>query len=364
MKKVLVAVSVLLVLSMLAWGCAAPAPTPTPTPAKPTPTPTPTPAPAPAEPEVFEWKISAITPPADIGWEGVWKYMCGLVEERSNGRLILKYYHGNELVKVGDNFDAVSKGISDMMYGTGAYWTGIQPELYCESGLPYSYTDQRQALACMEHEGLTDLMREVYAEHNIYLLQNTPTGKHGLMSNVPIRKIEDYKGLQARCTGPQAELVTALGGSTVFITGAEVYTALQLGTVDASTWTMQAWSHMNFQEVAEYYCLPSLQPMVVHLCVNMDSWNSLPDDLKDILHWSAWNWVSYNITQYHDVEMKQENYMRRYEPDRICELSAEDQAKVQQVAFGVWDDIAAKSPRTAQAVEIIRSYLTEIGVIE
>jgi TRAP-type C4-dicarboxylate transport system substrate-binding protein len=275
--------------------------------------------------------------------------------------LAIKPFVGGELFKIADNFISTKKGIVEMMYSPGSYWLGIMPECNWETGLPYTTLAREEEIDLMYNHGLINLLREAYAEHNMYYLVPSPTGPRGFMSNRPIRTVADYKGLKARCTGPEADLLKELGGSPVFITGAEVYTALQLKTVDAASWTMMAWSHMNFREAAKYYCLPRTANMVVALVVNMDAWKTLPDDLKKIMEWSARDWILYNATHYHAVETTQENQM---DSDRMVVLSKADQAIVQKAAFKVWDNIAKMSPRNAKAVELIRNYLRKIGRLQ
>ncbi len=310
--------------------------------------------------KVIKWRLAGGTPPNDIGYEGVVEF-CKNVKERSNGRLVITPYPANQLCKAKDNFQATKKGMVEAMYSPGSYWSGILPEANWETGLPYTTLERSEEIALMFDYGLLDLLREAYAEHNMHYLIPTPTGQRGFMSNKPIRTIEDYKGLKARCTGPEADLLRELGGSPVFMTGGEIYTALELNTLDAASWTMMAWTHMNWKEVAKYYTLPRTANMIVALVLNMDAWKALPQDLKNIVEWSARDWILYCASHYREVEATQENNM---EPGRMITLSESDQAKVQQAAFRVWDKIAAMSPRNAKAVEIIKTYLKKIGRIK
>jgi TRAP-type C4-dicarboxylate transport system substrate-binding protein len=310
-------------------------------------------------PKVINWRLASGTPANDIAHEGMVEF-CKLVKERSNGRLNIKHFVANELFKVADNFESTRKGIVEMMYSPGSYWLGIMPECNWETGLPWTTRSREEEMSLLFDHGLVNILREAYAEKNMYYLTPTPTGPRGFMSNRAIRTVADYKGLKARCTGPEADLLKELGGSPVFITGAEVYTALQMKTIDAASWTMMAWDHMHFKEAAKYYCLPRTANMVVALVVNMAAWKALPDDLKKIMEWSARDWIIYCATHYNDVEINQETKM---EPDRMVVLAKSDWPIVQKAAERVWDKIAGMSPRNAKAVDIIKNYLKKIGRI-
>ena len=350
MKKIVLVLSMLLVVSVLAlgFGCAKPAEAPAP-------------APAPAQPtKVFKWRLAGATPPTDIGYEGVVEW-CKSVEKRSHGRLVITPYPADQLFKVKDNFDSTKKGIVEMMYSAGSYWSGIMPECNWETGLPYTTTFREEEIALMYEEGLLDILREAYAEHNMYYMTPTPTGQRGFTGNRAIRTAADYKGLKARCTGPEADLLKELGGSPVFLTGGEIYTALDLGTIDAASWTMMAWEHMHWNEVCKYYNLPRTANMIVALVINMDAWNSLPEDLQQIMEWCGKDWIFYCATRYHEVESRQESLMG---PETKIVLPPSEQAIVQQAAYKVWDKIAAMSPRNEKAVAIIKNYLARIGKIK
>ena len=312
-----------------------------------------------AEDEVVKWRLQGITPPSDVAYMQVVKF-CDSVKEKSGGKFIIKAHPGNTLVKTADSFRATQKGMLDMMYSAGSYWSGILAEGNWETGLPYTTRNRAEEMALLYDYGLLKILREAYAEKGMYLLSPGPCGKRIIMSNKPIRKIEDFKGLKIRCTGPEADLVKLLGASPVFLTGGEIYTALELGTVDAASWTSIAWSKMNWSEVAKYYCKPRTADMNLGLVVNKKKYDALPEKYKIILDLAAREWIDNMMINYHEIEVLQE---KKLDLKRLCVLSPEDQAKVQKMAIQVWDKIAKMSPRNAEAVKIIKAYMKKLGRI-
>lgn len=362
MKKVLFAVSILLVLSMLAWGCAGPAPTPTPTPAKPTPTPakpTPTPAPAPAEPEVLKWRIQSAAPATDVMCDTL-SVLADTVKEKSEGRIEITVFPSGELVPVTEMGDACKEGMLEMANWVGAYFAGTVTEGEIEFQLPLACRDAMETCAMFD-SGMRDFLREGYAPHGLYYLKEVPVVSWLLMGNEPIRKMEDFKGVKIRASGSQQMFLNALGASTVFITGAEVYPALQLGTVDAAGWSSQAWEALNYKEVCKYYLKPALGFPTCNLLVNMEAWNALPIDLKNALELAAERYTRACMTEALAMERRQEVLMRE---GAMIVLPDDEVAKMREVAIGVWDEIGAKSPRNAEAVKIVKDYLRAHAVIE
>jgi len=314
--------------------------------------------------KVFKWKLSNTLPANDISAQGC-AVFCKMVNERSKGRLIIRPYWVNELCPVSENFDALSRGAFQMAGGSSTYWVGKDPYLHVVVGLPYAYADN-YPLQLMAHRkyGLDQLTKEWYAKHNQYFLGYSPSGIHGLMSNKPLRTVADFKGLKARATGPQAMLLAKLGAAPLWLSGAEIPTAMRLGTIDATTWTLQAWSEMQMREYAKYYCLPPLGSMVVDMTVNMDAWKLLPDDLKKIVEWSYDDWAIYNMTHYNFVEQKQLNELQKKEPSRISMLAPEDQKILMKLSIEVWDEVAAKNPLAAEGVKRVKKMLRDVGKIE
>jgi len=88
------------------------------------------------------------------------------------------------------------------------------------------------------------------------------------------------------------------------IPGAEVYTALSTGLVEAADWSSPGANYrLGFHEVAPYYSRPGDYHVGGNqeLIIKIDTWNELPDDLKAILLQAArslaldgWTMTSYD----------------------------------------------------------------------
>jgi len=345
-KILLITLGLVLAVSMVATGCQTQEPAPTPTP-------------TPTTPEVVKWRLQALVPPADLTYE-LLPLFSDMVKEKSGGRIEISLYPANELIKVPDMLDACGKGTIEMMVGTGAYWQGIVPEGAIESHLPMSWRDSLEAYSVFDH-GLRDLVSEAYAEHNVHYLAEIAWPSWTLFVNKPINKVEDFQGLKLRATGAQEAFLAKLGASTVMLTGEEIYTALQLGTVDGVGWSAQGWEIENYKEVAQYYIQPSLGVFVGHVQINMDAWNSLPDDLKNVVAWSSEHYARVVSSEFLAAKRKQEAAMQE---GVMIVIPDAEVAKMREVALEVWDEIAAKSPRHAAAVEIVKDYLKSQGVIK
>jgi len=305
--------------------------------------------------KVIKWKLQCVYGANDLSYR-LFPHFTKMVTEKSGGRFQITAYPANELVKVPDTLKACGRGMVNMVNSVGAYWKGMIPEAEIEFMLPMSWVDQLEVYSNFDY-GLRDFFRDSYAKHGIYYLQEVPFGNWGLFSNKPIRKIEDFKGIKLRATGAQEGFLAELGASTIFLPVAEIYTALQLGTVDAAGMSPHAWTGMNYKDVAKYYIQnPPLGICTGHLLVNSKDWEALPDDLKNVLGWAAEHYIRIISSEYNNDQRMIEASM---EPGRSIVLPPEEVAKMRKRAVKVWDDIAKKSPRCAEAVKMVKDYLSD-----
>lgn len=312
--------------------------------------------------KTFKWKMVTCYPRTEPTVPTMQKYLLDVVKEQSNGRLTIKQYPGGELMKSTEAFEACSNGAIEMVASCGAYWRGIDKIFDFSWGIPYSWRDEREGFDILDTTVIGDLVADGFAKHNLYYLAATGFGHHVFYTNEKIQKVSDWKNLKVRDTGVLLDLYKKLGASPVFLTGSEVYTALQLGTIDGAGWNTRAWDDMHWKEVAKYILLPPVQSHHGELIVNMDAWNSLPDDLKYILKSAAWKAGRMD----EQIRIRQERRMYQQlmieSPERVLVMPDAEVAKMRKAAEEVWDNVVAKySPECARAVEAMKEYLRSNG---
>ena len=139
---------------------------------------------------------------------------------------------------------------------------------------------------------LMNKMMEGYDVHAISAVQTDPP-EVWMMSSVPIKSINDLKGLKIRCMGDAGEILSRMGATVIFLPGGEVYESMETGVIDAFEFAPPSvnWS-MGFQEIAKYvYFSETRAPLeTVIFVVDNDAWEELPADLKQLVEdeVSAW----------------------------------------------------------------------------
>jgi len=105
-----------------------------------------------------------------------------------------------------------------------------------------------------------------------------------IYSRKPVRSPADLKGLKVRVYGTaQAEFARALGMEPVSIAFAEVYTALERGTVDAGFTGTYSGYALKWYEVTRYLVDVNHGPNSGALVVSKRSWERLAPELQGVL---------------------------------------------------------------------------------
>ncbi|MBE9547954.1 MAG: TRAP transporter substrate-binding protein [Proteobacteria bacterium] len=272
--------------------------------------------------ETIHWKMVTTWPRDFPGLGTGANRLAEMITRMSGGRLEVKVYGGGELVPPFEIFDAVSNGTAQMGHGAPYYWKGKIPAAQYFAGVPFGFTAQEQN-AWIYHGGGLELWRELYAPHN---LRPYPAGNTGVQMggwfNKEINSVDDLQGLKMRIPGLGGEVLKRAGGTPVNIPGAELFTALQTGTIDATEW-VGPYNDLAFGlfRAAKYYYTPGWHEpgTTLEAFVSQSAYDALPNDLQhcvdvacqaanlDMLsEFMARNGTALtSLIQKHDVELRQ-----------------------------------------------------------
>ncbi len=236
--------------------------------------------------ETFEWSCVTSWPPQFPGLGMGVENLAERVARMSNGRLKIKIFAGGELVPAFEVFDAVSRGAVEMGHGASYYHKGKVDAAQFFTAIPFGMTS-KELDGWLYYGGGLELWRELYEPFNLIPFPCGNTGvQMGGWFNKEINSIDDLKGLKMRIPGLGGEVLRRAGGTPVTLPGAEIFTSLQTGAIDATEW-VGPYNDVSFglHKAARYYYYPGWQEPGPGLecIVNQEAWNSLPADLKAIV---------------------------------------------------------------------------------
>jgi TRAP-type C4-dicarboxylate transport system substrate-binding protein len=226
-------------------------------------------------------RLAGPVPPMDPTAMGA-DAMAERFNERAGGKYIIEVHHAEQLVKIGESLDAVRKGVVEMCYWPVGLFGGVDIR-FSSAEVPLLFNN------VYAHNAAQDLLLPLYSEvleenFNQKALSSNCAGGFQIGGDRPVKTLEDLDGLLVQAVSPSiSDVISKLGGSPVTIPAVEGYQALEKGVVDLSVSTTDWWLQVKAYEVASHLTLVYLLSCNMMTSINLDVYNSLPEDIQEIL---------------------------------------------------------------------------------
>ncbi len=211
--------------------------------------------------------------------------------------------------------------------------------------MPYLVKD-REHMKRIEAEIVWPVLAKAAEENGYKVLAVWENGFRNITNNVrPIVKPEDLKGVKLRTPSGEwrVKMFQAYGANPTPMSFSEVFTALQTGVVDGQENPLTQIYSAKFQEVQDYLSMTGHVYTPAYVLVGLNSWNSLPEDVRTILEETAKEtqaFVYENAARLEDEllqKIKSESDIKVNEADKDAFIAASDstyQAFGEQVEGG------------------------------
>ncbi|MBM3628920.1 MAG: TRAP transporter substrate-binding protein [Alphaproteobacteria bacterium] len=202
----------------------------------------------------------------------------------SGGSIDARFFEPGALVPAGQYLDAVGNGSLDAAWTVSGFWTGKDIAFAMYASVPFG-PEAGEFLAWIKHGGGEQLMKELHGKYNVEVIPC------GLISpeasgwfRREIKGPEDLKGLKMRFFGLGANVMQKLGVSTQLLQAGEIFQALQLGTIDATEFSMPVMDlTLGFHQVAKHYYFPGWHQMSTmnELIISKAKWAELSETQRN-----------------------------------------------------------------------------------
>ncbi len=250
---------------------------------------------------------------------------CKEVEKRTNGRVKVRYYPGNVLNAAPAMYDSIVQGVIDIGNHVLGYTMGKFPlseVLDYPLGYPSGYV-------------ATKLMNEYYNKFKpkefdevkvMYFHGQGPGLLH--TKTRPVTKIEDLAGLKIRTFGPNARLMTLLGGTPVAMPMPDAYDALSRGVADGLMCAYEALKGWKLGEVVKYTTesYPVAYTATFVIAMNKAKWNSISPADQKIIEEINKEWIEKHGKEWDQVDRDGKEFATK-RGNKIYKLSAEEGAR-------------------------------------
>jgi tripartite ATP-independent transporter DctP family solute receptor len=211
-------------------------------------------------------------------------WAAGEINKRTSNRYVIEVFPASSLGKETDINQGLTLGTVDIIY-TGQLFAGRTHGPLAIGGAPFMFRDFAHWKTYSTSPFFAELAEGYRQKSNgNKVVAITYYGERHVTSNKAINKPEDMKGLKIRV--PDAPLYTmfprAVGANPTPIAFAEVYLALQNGTVDAQENPLPTIDAKKFYEVQKFVVLTGHITDALLTIVGGPTWNKLSDADKAI----------------------------------------------------------------------------------
>jgi TRAP-type C4-dicarboxylate transport system substrate-binding protein len=347
MKKrsmVIMALSLLVVLALLLSACPSSKPT-----------------------EAIELSLATMFPPQALEGQVADRFAEKIAEE-TNGLLTIRVYAVNTLLVAPELIDGVKAGVADMSFGLVYKPEGLE----ISAALPFILTapdaySAGEILAGI-FEQFPDQMNKEWGGVKL-ISAGTTVPQYFFFREKKVESSADLKGLQIRV--PSAELgkmVDLIGGTSAYMSSADMAVALEKGTVDGNTGQIAVVLAYKLEMLK--YCLKVRNgswgvPAPNFLIMNQDTWNNLDPYYQKAIDDNR-EWVNQlTMDLWTQAEENATAYMEEYGAE-FYYLSPEEEAKwlairdqVQDEAMKALDEKGIPGTEVLQYIKI-REYIIHL----
>jgi len=310
------------------------------------------PAIAQSAPEI-KWRLTSSFPKTLDTIFGCSQTFAKYLAEATDNKFQIQTFGAGEIIPGLQALDAVSNGSIEVAQTPLYFYTGKEPTLAFGTGIPFGMNHRHQH-AWWHNGGGKEIIAEAMQKFNAHavLCGNSGTQMGGWFRK-EIKTVDDLKGLKFRIGGMGGQVLARLGVVPQQIPPGDVYPALEKGTIDAAEFVGPYDDEkLGFYKVAKYYYYPGWWEggAMLHLVVNQEKWNALPQTYQHLFNMcaeAAHNWM---LAKYDVVNPPA---LRRLVAGG-AELRGFTQPVMEasfKAANEYYDELAAKNPLFKKAME-------------
>lgn len=224
--------------------------------------------------------LKAVTcwPKTNQGTDGFMMWI-NKVNERAKGEgLVINYLGSTEVIPTLEQFEAVRRGMVDVIFTTAGYYEAAMPEGASTALTQLTPWEERES-------GYYDFLAQAHKKLNaVYMGRMGTNDPFYLYAKTPVKDPHtDFKGRKFRTMVLYDSFLKELGIVPVTVPPGDTYTALERGVVEGFAWFGLGVRDFGWNEVCKYIINVPFFEMNSLILVNLDAWNRLPENLRSLM---------------------------------------------------------------------------------
>ncbi|MGI9452864.1 MAG: TRAP transporter substrate-binding protein [Geminicoccaceae bacterium] len=316
------------------------------------------------------WKIQTSMSAGESFYTNIEERWLPKLEAMTGGELKIELTPVGSVVPYNETMDAIDQGILQGDITATVYFSGRSKAFAILGDLIAGYETPDQIGMFCYHGGGRELIQEAFDAYapNVKVVGCGSIARESFTSKVPIRTLEDLKGVKMRSPeGLAAEVFSRAGASPVALPSSEVYTSLDKGVIDASDFSSYTMDEsVGLHEIAKFPIYPGIHSMpVIQFTVNKAAWESLTEAQQTIL--DVWYRAMIDdLIMDNEITDRELVARDRNDPSRgveVIDWSKEDRDKLRAIAAGAWADFAETDELAKRAYEANIAFMKKIGLL-
>lgn len=293
------------------------------------------------------------------------------LEQMTHGNLKIEILPSQAVAPHHETPSAVAAGILQGDLNAIAYFTGKDEGFALLGDLIAGYETAEQVQMFCRFGGGRELLQRLYDEFfpgSIHVVGCGPFAREALVSSVPVRSLDDFKGLNIRAPeGLAAELLTRLGAEPAMMPLPDVYDALDRKTIDAADASSYANnSRLGLHKLANYRLFPGIYSMpVFQFTINRNVWENIgPEGRAALETWYHAAWTDMTRAAALEDRKAVASDKAAGHGIEVIEWPAAERARLREIAAEVWAEAATKSEFAKAAYDAHMAFMKDFGLID
>jgi len=307
-----------------------------------------------AKKKPIKWRMQTYAGPALA--EHVCKPQIDMFNKVAQGEMVIELYTADQLVPTGELFRAMQRGTIDAVQSDDDSIAAPVDISVFGAYFPFASRYSLDVPVLFNHYGLKEIWEEAYDEiGGVKWLSAGAWDPCNFATVEPINSLADLKGKRVFTFPTGGRFLKRFGVVPVTLPWEDVEVAMQTGELDGIAWSGITEDYtVGWADVTNYYLTNNISgAWAGSYFANAKKWAEVPEHLKtlfrlcmDSSHYYRQHWYWWGEAHYRANGGKL----------KLTSIPDEEWKTVEDEAMKYWDEIAAKSPRNAKVVSILKKY--------
>ncbi|RLB19567.1 MAG: C4-dicarboxylate ABC transporter substrate-binding protein [Deltaproteobacteria bacterium] len=215
-----------------------------------------------------------------------------LIAAGGKDKIVWNQAYGGTVAKLGGVLEAVEEGIVDVGFVGTIFEAPKMPLHNVTYMTPFGTKDIFKVVDTIkELQAKIPAVAREWTKYNQVYLGGVGLDTYGLLTNFPVKTVDDINGHKIAAPGPSANWIKGTGGVAVAANLNTYYNGIKTGVFEGTLTFMTAGAAIKVYEVAPYICMVNFGAQFAGgLSVNKDVFDSFPPYLQKIFKDAGAEW--------------------------------------------------------------------------